>query len=54
MSLVWKYCTVKEGDEKLAICNSCKAEISRGGTTSKTFNTTNLIRHLRNHHAADI
>lgn len=53
MSSVWQFYVVKENEPKLAVCISCKAEISRGGATTKTYNTTNLIRHLKNHHRAD-
>lgn len=53
MSTVWENYTVKDGQQRIAICNKCKAEVSRGGATIKSFNTTNLIRHLRNHHSAE-
>lgn len=39
-------------DVTFAICNVCKEKISRGGSKVKNFNTTNLIRHLKNHHSA--
>ncbi len=30
-----------------------KANVNRGGATTKTFGTTNLIRHLKHHHPAE-
>lgn len=53
MSAVWKFFSVCEEDNKFAICNTCKEKVGRGGTTPKTFGTTNLIRHLRQHHSAE-
>lgn len=38
-------------DTKFAICNACGQSISRGGKTTKTFNTTNLVYHIRGMHA---
>ncbi len=49
-SPVWNYFDVSRNNEKFAICRLCSKEISRGGALSKTFNTTNLIRHLRTSH----
>ena len=42
------YFVVKE-DAHFVECNKCKEQISRGGRNSKTFNTTNLVQHLRKH-----
>ena len=50
MSQIWTYFTVCQDDPKHAACNACKAKISRGGSTPKTFGTTNLIRHLEKKH----
>lgn len=36
---------------KLGICNDCKALVMRGGTKASSFNTSNLISHLRMNHA---
>ena len=52
MSVAWEYFTVSEKDPRFAVCKTCSSEISRGGTTRKDFNTTNLIGHLKNRHAA--
>lgn len=49
-SPVWNYFDVSRKNEKFAICCLCSKEISRSGALSKTFNTTNLIRHLRTSH----
>ncbi len=50
MSFVWQYFEICAQDVKIAICNVCKGQVNRGGTTAKTFGTTNLIRHLKVHH----
>ena len=53
MSEVWKFYKVSETDIAQAICNICNATVPRGGTTVKTFNTTNLIRHLEKKHTEE-
>ena len=49
-SVVWKYYTLKSEGSPTASCNVCKAEVPRGGTSRASFNTTNLIRHLKTKH----
>ena len=39
-----------ETDGKTAICNDCSASAMRGGAKTKSFDTTNLINHLKNRH----
>ena len=51
-SPIWDYFVVKE-DSRFVECNKCHLSISRGGTTTKTFNTSNLIQHLRSKHIND-
>lgn len=34
MLLGWEFFTAREGDTQLAICNTCKANINHGGTTT--------------------
>ena len=46
ISPIWDYFKVAE-DSKYAICNSCGESISRGGKSTKTFNTTNLVYHMK-------
>lgn len=50
MSAVWSFFTVSEEDTRKAVCNTCKVEVMRGRSRVKSFNTTNLISHLKNHH----
>lgn len=50
MSAVWNYFTLETAQSKTATCNVCKALIPRGGSTVATYNTTNLIKHLKRHH----
>ncbi|XP_034736598.1 zinc finger BED domain-containing protein 6-like isoform X1 [Etheostoma cragini] len=52
MSAVWNFYKVCEKNITIAICNVCKNMIPRGGNKLKSFNTTNLIRHLKTHHPA--
>lgn len=53
MSAVWKYFTVETPQSKTATCNVCKAVVPRGGTSVATFNTTNVIKHLKKHHSRE-
>lgn len=54
MSAVWAHFKVSEKENgRYAICNKCSSEISRGGTSSKDFNTSNLITHLKSRHVED-
>lgn len=50
MSAVWEFFTVKKDDIKTAICKTCQCEVKRGGSTTKNFNTTNLVSHLKFRH----
>ena len=52
-SPVRQYFKVSENDNKIAVCNVCEADIPRGGTQQRQFNTTNLIRHLRVRHVKE-
>ena len=49
-SPIWLYFTACENDRQ-ATCKVCRAKVSRGGQTVKTFTTTNLVGHLRKHPA---
>ena len=48
-SVIWEFFTVSE-DTKFAICNTCEAKVPRGGETTKSFTTTNLVHHLTTKH----
>lgn len=50
MSAVWRYYKVDDNNIAIANCEICKLGIARGGKEKATFNTTNLIRHLKNKH----
>lgn len=52
-AIIWDYFKVSERNQHFAICQDCKNEVSRGGSTVKTFNTSNLINHLRREHPTD-
>lgn len=53
-SSVWLHFNVSPIDAVFAICKHCNASISRGGTTTKTFSTTNLMRHLNKKHREEL
>ena len=36
-------------DTKYAICNTCQIKVSRGGGSTKSYTTTNLVSHLVKH-----
>ena len=49
-SIIWDFFTLGEDTRKFVVCNACQQSISHGGKTTKTFNTTNVMLHLRNKH----
>ena len=49
-SFVWQHFTISATDDSKAVCNQCGDEISRGGKNRKSFNTTNLCKHLESLH----
>uniref|UniRef100_A0A1A8MBN7 Zinc finger, BED domain containing 4 n=2 Tax=Nothobranchius pienaari TaxID=704102 RepID=A0A1A8MBN7_9TELE len=52
MSAVWNHFKLETEGCPTATCNICKLSVSRGGKDRAAFNTTNLIRHLKNKHPA--
>ena len=48
-SSIWSFFSLDE-DSKYALCDDCKQKVSRGGATTKMFNTSNLVSHLKNNH----
>ncbi len=53
-SPVWKFFAVaEEEDNAIAICNACSARILRGGKKASSFNTANLIPHLKGRHRGE-
>ena len=51
-SPVWEFFVVAE-DTKFAQCKKCTKFIARGGETTKSFNTSNLVYHLKTKHLED-
>ena len=51
--VIWDFFTVSEDSNKFASCSICKDLVSRGGSCVKSFNTTNLIDHLKKKHPGD-
>ncbi|XP_061634487.1 pyrroline-5-carboxylate reductase 3 isoform X1 [Phyllopteryx taeniolatus] len=50
MSAVWTYFTISEKNPRMAICKACNKNISRGGSSAKTFSTSGLLYHLKSKH----
>ena len=48
-SPIWKFFTTNSEEDRLASCDVCNKQVSRGGSNVKTFTTTNLVAHLRKH-----
>lgn len=48
-SPIWSFYSVGE-DSRYAICKTCAQSVSRGGKNAKTFNTSNLVQHLKSKH----
>ena len=46
-SIVWDFYKVSEEDRSLVICNNWSKPVPRGGKSSTSFNTSNLISHLK-------
>ena len=46
--MIWDYYKVVDQDQRFARCLTCNTRISRGGKTTKSFNTMNMIDHLQN------
>ena len=51
-SKIWSYFTVSCTDESKASCVTCQALVSRGGKKQKSYNTSNLHKHLMKNHPA--
>ena len=51
--MIWDYYKVVDQDQQFAHCLTCNNQISRGGKTTKSFNTTNMIDHLQKKHPVD-
>ena len=47
-SPIWDYFIVCE-NSKYARCNDCLEDVTRGGSSTKSYNTTNLVTHLKKH-----
>ena len=47
-SVIWEFFSMSE-DTKYAICNTCQVKVSRGGRSTKSYTTTNLVSHLVKH-----
>ena len=50
-SPTWHYFEVCEKDDSKTVCTVCKESVSSGGSKRKSYNTSNLRKHLEQHHA---
>ena len=48
-SVIWEFFHEDE-DSKYAVCNQCEMKVPRGGSSTKSYTTTNLIQHLSTKH----
>ena len=48
-SPIWSFFVIGE-DSKYMECNACGQKVSHGGRIMKTFNTSNLVGHLKSKH----
>lgn len=48
-SVIWEFFCEDE-DSKYAVCNKCKTKVPRGGSSTKSYTTTNLTQHLSMKH----
>ena len=51
-SVIWQFFTLAE-NTKFAKCKKCEHAVSRGGKTAKSYNTTNLVAHLKKNHSEE-
>ena len=51
--IVWDFFKVFEEDRSLVICNKCSKQVPRGAKSSTSFDTSNLISHLKHNHRFD-
>ena len=52
-AVIWDYFEISESNVRFAVCKLCSNDISRGGSSAKTYNTSNLINHLKRDHPVD-
>ncbi|XP_053571558.1 uncharacterized protein LOC128661312 [Bombina bombina] len=53
MSAVWKYFKINEENPRMADCKLCSSKLSRGGAKVSSYNTSNLIKHLKLKHKSE-
>ena len=49
-AVIWDYFSISDTFASCAVCKDC---MSHGGSCVKSFNTTNLIDHLKKKHSSD-
>ena len=50
MSAVWDHFTLNDDKDEEVECKICHSKVRRGGKAVRSFNTTNLIKHLAKYH----
>ena len=53
-SAIWLLCTEDPEDESKVQCNICGIVLNKGGTCKRNYNTTNILRHMKNTHAQQL
>jgi len=47
--VIWEFFCEDE-DSKYTVCNECKTKVPKGGLSTKSYTTTNLLQHLSMKH----
>lgn len=53
ISAAWTYFRINDDDKSGGDCKLCSARVSRGGVKSRSVNTSNLIKYVKNRHKAE-
>ena len=48
-STIWSFFVVDSDDKAKSVCLTCKEKVSRGSNNPKSFNMSNLRKHLEGH-----
>jgi len=48
--VIWEFFCEDEDSKYVFCCNECKTKVPRGGSSTKSYTTTNLLQHLSMKH----
>lgn len=52
-TVIWNFFSLPQPINSTATCNTCAVNVPRGGGKTSSYDTTNLIKHLRRFHARE-